>query len=295
MNDQDTLRRFVFENAPVRGELIQLRATWQAVLERHTYPPVVRETLGELLAAAGLLSGTIKYDGSLIMQIRGNGPITTLVAECTSQRTLRGLAHWNGDVKPAPLSTLTGAGHVVITIDPGQAMERYQGIVALEGDSIAQVLGNYLEQSEQLDTRLWLAADEKGVAGLLLQKLPTSATGEADTDADIWNRVLHLAATVQPEELLNLDAQTLIRRLFNEEDVRMFESERVSFRCGCERARVATMLRALGADEVRDILNEQGVVSVACEFCNQKYTFDAVDVEQIFAGSGQPAVPGTRH
>jgi molecular chaperone Hsp33 len=294
MQDQDTLRRFVLENAPVRGEIVRLHATWRAVLERHAYPSVVRDTLGESLAAAALLSGTIKYNGSLIMQIQGKGPITLLVAECTAQRTLRGLAHWRGDIQPASLGELTGAGQVVLTIDPGEGMDRYQGIVALEGSNIAQVLGNYLAQSEQLGTRLWLAADENVATGLLLQKLPTSASG-AEEDPDAWGRVVHLASTVSAAELLELPARELIRRLFHEEDVRLFEGEPISFRCTCSRDRVRTMLRALGAAEVHDIVREQGEVAVTCEYCNQKYRFDAVDVEHLFASEVPPAVPRTRH
>lgn len=295
MNDQDTLRRFVFENAPVRGEIVRLNATWRAVLERHSYPRVVRDTLGEYLAAAALLSGTIKYDGSLTMQIQGSGPITLLIAECTSQRTLRGLAHWNGDVQPGSLMHLTGAGQVIITIDPGPDTERYQGIVEIQGETIAQALGNYLERSEQLSTKLWLSADNEIATGLLLQKLPSAPHEYANEDADLWNRAVHLASTVTPEELIDLPPKQLIRRLFHEEDVRLFETEPMSFRCGCSRERVRTMLRALGPDEVHGVVREQGVVSVTCEFCNQRYDFDAVDAEQLFAADSPPAVPPTRH
>ncbi len=287
MQDADTLRRFIFENAPVRGELVYLNATWRAVLERHDYPPVVRETLGEYLAAAALLSGTVKFDGSLIMQIRGTGPITTLVAECTSQRTVRGLAKWVSAVAPGPLSELTGAGNLVITIDPGADMERYQGIVSLEGDNIAQALGHYLERSEQLKTQLWLVANESLAVGMLLQRLPDSAA-HAGQDEDLWNRVQMLASTVTPEELLSLSPSDLLRRLFSAEDLRVFEAEPMSFRCTCSRDRVRNMLRALGPEEVRDIIKEQGAVSITCEYCNQKYHFDAVDAEQIFAADVPP-------
>ncbi len=293
--EQDILRRFVFENAPVRGEIVRLNATWRAVLERHTYPRVVRDVLGEYLAASALLSGTIKYDGALTLQIQGSGPITLMIAECTSKRTLRGLAHWTGDVASGSLSDLTGSGQLAITIDPGPGMDRYQGIVELHGDSIAEALGGYLERSEQLDTRLWLSADGEVATGLLLQKLPEGQHAAENEDEDLWNRAVQLASTVTPEELLDLAPRQLIHRLFHEEDVRLFESEPVSFRCGCSRDRVRTMLRAMGPDEVHDILREQGSVSVTCEFCNQKYEFDAVDAEQLFAAESSPAVPPTRH
>ena len=294
MQDADTLRRFIFEHAPVRGEIVRLNATWRAVLERHDYPPVVREILGEYLAAAALLSGTIKYDGSLIMQIRGTGPITTLVAECTSQHTLRGLAKWSGEVARGSLSEVTGAGNLVITIDPGADMERYQGIVTLAGDNIAQALGHYLERSEQLKTQLWLVANEQIAVGMLLQRLPDSVT-HAGEDEDLWNRVQQLASTVTPEELLMLSPADLLRRLFNAEDLRVFEAEPMSFRCTCSRERVRNMLRALGSGEVHDIIKEQGAVSITCEYCNQKYQFDAVDAEEIFAADVPPPSSLTQH
>ena len=294
MQDDDTLRRFIFEDAPVRGELVRLNATWRAVLDRNAYPEVVRNILGEYLAAAALLSGTVKYDGSLIMQIRGTGPITTLVAECTSQRTVRGLAKWVGEIKPGSLEELTGAGNIVITIDPGPDMERYQGIVSLEGDNIAQALGHYLERSEQLKTQLWLVANDQIAVGLLLQKLPDSAA-HAGQDEDLWNRVQQLASTVTPQELLTLTPAELLRRLFNQEDLRVFEAEPMSFRCTCSRERVRNMLRALGSDEVHDIVKEQNSVSVTCEYCNQEYRFDAVDAEQIFAADVPPQGSFSKH
>lgn len=294
MQDHDTLRRFIFENAPVRGQIVRLNAAWRAILERREYPTVVRDTLGEYLAAAALLSSTIKFSGTLIMQIQGEGPINLLVAECTAQHTLRGLAKWKGAISTAPLNQLTGAGKMVITIDPGEDMERYQGVVALEGDSIAQALEHYLEKSEQLDTRLWLAANEHGAVGMLLQKLPGNEI-HGDYDDDLWNRAVQLAATVTSQELLGLTNEALLRRLFYEEDLRVFESEPMSFRCTCSRDRVRGMLRALGPDEVHDIIENDGQVAVTCEYCNQNYTFDAVDAEVIFAAEASPPASPTKH
>lgn len=294
MQDHDTLCRFVFENAPVRGQVVRLNASWRAVLEQRNYPDVVRDTLGEFLAAAVLLSSTIKFSGSMIMQVRGEGPITLLVAECTPQHTFRGLAKWHGAIAPAPLNELTGAGQMVITIDPGEDMERYQGIVALEGGDVAQALGHYLRQSEQLQTQLWLAADEHGAVGMLLQRLPANAA-HADFDTDLWNRVLQLAGTATTAELLSLDNAQLLRRLFHEEDLRIFETEPVTFRCTCSRERVRNMLRALGREEVEGIIEEQGSVSVTCEYCNQTYVFDPIDAAEIFSGDSTPNVPTTKH
>lgn len=275
----DILQRFLFENAGVRGEVVQLDATWQAVLARHEYPPTVREVLGESMAAAALLAATLKLKGSIILQVQGEGPISLLVVECTAQGTLRGLAHWKGEVPATDLHGRFGDGRLVITVDPGEGMERYQGIVPLEGANLAEALDMYLTRSEQLATRLWLAADEKRAGGLLVQKLPDTAD---EVDADAWNRVTTLGATITPAELLQLAPREVMHRLFHEEDLRVFDGEPVSFRCSCTRERVEGMLRRLGQEDLEALLREQGGVTVNCDFCNQRYLFDSVDVAQLF-------------
>lgn len=288
---RDSLQRFLFENANVRGELVHLDATWREVLNRSDYPAPVRALLGEMMAAAALLSATIKFEGSMTLQVQGSGPVSLMVVECTHQFALRGLAHWSGELADGgSLPDVLGDGRLAITVDPGAGRERYQGIVALEGRSLSEALDAYLARSEQLDTRLWLVADAESAAGLLLQRLP----GE-QPDPDAWTRVARLGETVTARELIDLPAGEVMHRLFHEEDVRVFESQPVSFRCSCSRERVANMLRSLGSEEVHDILAEQGAVEVACEFCNQRYGFDEVDVEQLFAGVDQPHVPPTRH
>ncbi len=287
----DNLRRFLFEEAGVRGELLHLDASWRAVLERHPYPPVVREILGESMVAGTLLAATLKFDGSITLQMQGNGPISLLVVECTAQRTLRGLAHWQGEVPESGLAKQFGDGRLVITIDPGHGKERYQGIVPLVGDHIAGALEHYLERSEQLATRLWLAADDERAAGLLLQRLPEVESG----DADGWGRLTALGGSVTRVELLELAPEQLMHRLFHEETLRLFESEPVAFRCSCSRERVANMLRSLGRTEVDAILEEQGAVEVNCEFCNHHYHFDPVDVEELFHQQTPPEMPPTLH
>lgn len=286
----DTLQRFLFEHAPVRGEIVHLDATWHAVLERHDYPPVLRQVLGELMAAATLLAATLKLKGSLILQVQGKGPVSLLVVECSGELSMRATAHWEGELPTQGLAALIGEGRFVITLDPKDGNQAYQGIVPTDGNSIAEILQHYMLHSEQLDTRFWLAADEHQLAGMLLQKLPeTSAT---DTDTDAWERFGHLAATLKQEELLQLSGQEILHRLFHEEDVRLFEPQIVTFRCTCTRQNVANMLRMLGQDEVRDILSEQGRIETKCEFCNQHYHFDAVDAEQLFAA--EIVAPGSK-
>lgn len=290
MADQDLLHRFLFEHTHVRGEFLRLDASWKAVLARHDYPPVVRELLGEALAAAMLLGATIKFRGSLILQIQGDGPLSMLVAQVTAERTLRGTAEWKEEPESGSLQELFGKGHLAITIDPGPGKDRYQGIVELGDGGLADALANYFDRSEQLATRLWLAADDERAAGLLLQQLP----GE-DPDPDAWNRTLQLGSTVTGEELLSLPFRELLWRLYHEEDVRVFDPEPVSFRCGCSRQRIEEVLRSLGHDEVSDIVAEQGKVSVQCSFCGQNYEFDPVDAESVFAAEHPPQVPKTRH
>lgn len=290
MTERDTLHRFIIERTHVRGEWVHLDATWQAVLERADYPAPVRAVLGEAMAAVALLAATIKFDGSLILQITGDGPISMLVVQASGQRSLRGLAHWREAVPSGSLMQKFGDGRIVITIDPGEGKERYQGIVGLQGENLGEALREYFERSEQLPTRLWLSADDRCAAGLLLQSLP----GE-DSDPDAWNRAVTLAETVRPEELRALDAVQILHRLYHEEDVRLFGREPVSFRCGCSRERVEEMIRGLGAQEAQSILEDEGLIGVTCEFCNARYEFDLVDVEQLFAAGGQPGVTPTKH
>lgn len=291
MAEPDHLHRFVIEHSRVRGELVQLDATWQALLERSRYPAPVRRVLGETLAGVALLAATIKFEGSLILQTRGDGPLHLLVVQANADRSMRGLARWHGDIQSGTrFSDLMGQGHLVLTIDPGAGKERYQGIVELEGEHIAGVLEHYFFRSEQLPTRLWLAADERRAAGLLLQDLP----GSSD-DRDAWRRSVHLAETITERELIGLAPRELLFRLYHEEDVRLFRPQPVRFHCGCSRERVASVLRGMGREEITGILSEQGAVSVDCEFCSRGYRFDAVDVEQLFAAGDQPEVGATRH
>lgn len=288
MHDQDQLFRFTFEQLGVRGEWVQLAASWRAVLERHHYPPTVRTQLGQALASVLLLSGTIKFKGSLILQIQGEGPLGTLVAQATDDRTIRGMAHWQGEVPDAALSEVFGAGRLVLSADKGG--ERYQGVVGLEGERLADAFEAYFRQSEQLPTRLWLAADGERAAGLLLQRLPAEHGDDED-----WSRIGILAETVSDAELLGLPAEELLRRLFHEERVRLYEPEPVAFRCRCSVERIKSALRGMGRDEVEDIIAEQGEIRAHCEFCNREYRFDRVDVEHLFAPGALPPDSGTRH
>lgn len=283
----DQVQRFHFSDSPVRGELVQLGGSVEEVLERHDYPERVAALLAEAMAASVLLTSTLKFAGSLILQARGNGPLETLMVECNHRRELRAIAGLGEDWSPASdgltLAQLFGSeGQLVITIDPEDG-QRYQGIVPLDGDTLAQCLEHYFAQSEQLPTRLWLAAGDECSAGLLLQVLPGHDRPE---DADIWPRLCVLTDTVTSPELLELPVTELLFRLYHEETVVLHESTRVSFNCTCSRERTELVLLSLGEAELRGIIAEQGAIEVSCQFCNQEYRFDPVDVEQLLRGGG---------
>ncbi len=289
----DTLSRFLFEETNVRGRHIDLDATWKAALKNTDYPLPVQGVLGELMAASLLLIGTLNIRGSLKAEVRGDGPLSLVVVQATSDKTVRGLAHWSGPVPTkTDLQGLMGAsGCLVLTLDPDEEGHQYQGIVGLDRGNVAGVIEDYFEHSEQLPTRLWLAADGAHAGGLLLQRLPHR---ESD-DPDAWDRTIQLANTLTNQELLSLPANDLLYRLFHEEDVRVFDPDYVNFRCSCSLQRVADMLRGLGRAEVQAVLAQEGEVRVQCEFCGKPYVFDAVDAEELFTGTGTAPDPTTRH
>jgi molecular chaperone Hsp33 len=304
MAQADTLRRFVFERYPFRGQLVHMGPAWKAMMEHHEYPDEVRDSLGEAVAAAALLSSTLKYQGLMSLQLRGAGPMHLMLVECTDGLALRALARFRDPPATRDLRVLSGDGTLAVTIESENAPNRYQGIVPLTGASMSDCLRQYFEQSEQLPTRLWLRADGQSASGLLLQRLPvtTKPAGVTESGAggvsedeieDAWLRVQLVAATVTPEELANLGDRELLRRLFAEDDVRMFESAPVFFRCRCSRERVGNMLKALGRAEVDSVLAEFGQVEVRCEFCSRAYRYDAVDCAVLFAGEAHARTGGS--
>jgi molecular chaperone Hsp33 len=289
MHDRDTLHRFLFERYPIRGHIVHLDAAWRALIEHRQYPDAIRETLGEAVVASLLLAATIKFEGVLSLQLQGDGPVHLLLAQCTSGLGVRGLARY----REAPAGTsskirdLIGTGNLTVTLESDDGAQRYQGIVPIEGERLADSLQAYFQNSEQLPTRLWLRADAQGASGMLLQKLPGSASlpasaAAADAVEDAWRRVQLIADTLTPEELRTLADAEILHRLFNEDDLRLFDPSPVYFRCRCSRERVAGMLQGLGEAETRSVIAERGKVEVHCDFCNRAYVFDAVDVEQLF-------------
>ncbi len=292
----DKLQKFLFENAAVRGELVEISEVWQQVQARHDYPRAVQALLGEMLSAAALLSANLKFNGAVVMQIHGDGPVRLLVVECDSTLRLRATAKLAPDSEIADDATLQelvhvhGKGRFAITLDPHDKVpgqRPYQGVVPLDGSSIATVIENYMMRSEQLDTKIWLAADEHVSRGMLLQKLPSEGESsnlnlEEDQELETWNHIVALASTLKRDELLEVDIQTLMHRLFWEETIRVFEPQEPHFNCSCSSEKVADMLRMLGQEEISDALAEQGKLSIQCDFCGQTYLFDEIDCAALF-------------
>ncbi len=236
--------------------------------------------LGESLVASVLMSSTLKFEGTLSLQAQGEGPLRTLMAECSHDRKIRGLARFDEQAMSGEtLHELLGQSRMAITITPEKG-QRYQGVVPREADNLAGCLEEYFERSEQIATSLFLFADENGAAGLMLQRLP----GATEEDEDLWERVNHLARTVEASELLELDSETLLHRLFHEETVRLFDAEPVAFRCSCSRERTLGALEAIGSDECYSILEEQGSIEMDCQFCHAHYRFDRNDIDHLFTG-----------
>ena len=294
----DFTQRFLFDDSDVRGELTSLEQSYAHVLAKHTYPAQVAQLLGELLAAATLLVGTLKFDGLLVLQASSSGAVPLLMVECSSDREVRAIARYHEEqlVEGASLRELMPDGALALTVDPRQG-QRYQGIVALDGDSLAECLTDYFVNSEQLPTRFWLYADGSRYArGLLLQALPAERLREPEERAASWQHLTTLADTLKAEEMFGLDNQTVLHRLYHEEAVRLFEPQSLAFRCSCSRERSLNALASLGQQDAEELLQENaGEVVIDCQFCNQHYVFDAADITQLFAGGGSQQASTTRH
>ncbi|OOG55568.1 heat-shock protein Hsp33 [Rhodanobacter sp. C03] len=290
----DVLHRFLLEHAGVRGAVVRLGPAWREVAGRADYPPAVRAVLGEALAASALLTGNIKLDGALSVELKSSGALRLLFAECTDHGRLRGLARWNEPLpEPLVLKALPDAG-MAITIGNVERGQRYQGLVDLQHAGVADALENYFIQSEQLPARILLAANDEYAVGLMLQKMPDEGGHHAAKDDDAWSRVVHLTATLGVEELLATAPEQLLYRLYHEESVRLFEPRPLAFGCSCSRERVTGMLRSLGRDEVEAALAARGdEIEVICEFCAQRYHFDRIDAELLLSAHAAPIAPDT--
>ncbi|GAB7218970.1 Hsp33 family molecular chaperone HslO [Vibrio comitans] len=282
--ENNVLNRYLFEDLSVRGELVQLDKAYQAILDSKQYPAAVQTLLGELLVATSLLTATLKFEGSITLQLQGDGPVSLAVINGDNNQKMRGVARFEGEIaETATLHDMLGKGHLVITISPDKG-ERYQGVVGLEGDTLAEVLETYFERSEQLKTRLWFRIgkheDKPHAAGMLLQVVP-DGTGSADD----FEHLEQLTDTVKSEELFGLPANELLYRLYNQETVKLFEPQEVEFFCGCSRERSGAAIITVAREEINDILATEGSVGLHCDYCGTSYDFDAAQVEELFANA----------
>ncbi len=289
MTQHDQLHRYLFENFAVRGELVTVSDTWQQIMQNHDYPAPVKTILGELLVATSLLTATLKFDGDITVQLQGDGPMTLAVINGNNNQQMRGVARFKGDIPAdADLKTLVGNGYLVITITPAQG-ERYQGVVGLEGDTLAACLEDYFLRSEQLPTRLFIrTGDVEGkpaAGGMLLQVLPAQ-----DAQADDFNHLAALTETIKAEELLTLPANDVLWRLYHEEEVTLYDPQNVEFKCTCSRERCADALRSLPDEEVNSIIAEEGEIDMNCDYCGNHYVFNAMDIAEI-RNNASPADP----
>ncbi|MEZ9197861.1 Hsp33 family molecular chaperone HslO [Shewanella sp. 10N.286.54.B9] len=275
---KDNLYRYLFDNASVRGELVQLEKSYQEVIAAHDYPEAIQHLLGELMAATSLLTATLKFSGDISIQLQGDGPVSLAVINGNNLQQLRGVSRWNGDITAdAQLQSLFGKGHMVITLTPDDG-ERYQGVVALDKETLSECLEAYFEQSEQLPTKIKLFADANQAAGMFLQVLPTDGNHNEE-----FEHLSVLTETVKQEELFTLQAEEVLHRLYHEEEVRLFDPVAITFNCTCSKERSAQAIRTVAKEEIDSIIAEQGKIEMGCEYCNSKYIFDAIDVEAIYA------------
>jgi molecular chaperone Hsp33 len=275
----DQLHTFLFERLAARGTIVQLELAWQEILAIRTYPAPLRTLIGQAIVSVALLASTIKSGNALLLQIQGQGPGRLLVAECFDNFALRCTARWSDEMSHAPLGELFSEGRCAMTLKGADGGALYQGIVPLDAPTLAAALEAYMRQSEQLETRFWLFADAASACGLMLQRVPD----KPDSDPDAFHRICTLANTVSGAELTTLSAPELLRRLFHEDDVRLFGARPLHNRCTCNRARVQTMLRMLGQREIEQLLHEQGKVEVRCDFCARPYAFNTAECRELFA------------
>lgn len=280
----DQLHRYLFTNHAVRGELVSLSETFQQIVAGHDYPAEVKNLLGEMLVATSLLTATLKFDGDITVQLQGDGPLKLAVINGNNLQEMRGVARLQGDIAPeSTLKQMIGNGYMVITISPSEG-ERYQGVVGLEGENLAECLEDYFMRSEQLPTRIFIRTGESegkaAAGGMLLQVLPAQ-----DTDAEEFSHLAQLTTTIKAEELFTLPANEVLYRLYHQEEVTLYEPQDVCFKCTCSRQRCADALLTLPDAEIMEMLEEDEKIDMHCDYCGSHYLFDAMDIVSIRSGA----------
>lgn len=288
---RDKTHRFLFDHTDIRGNIATLEISYAEAMRHQQLPAPLAPLLGQFFAAVALLTESLKFEGILTLQVRGDGPVPLIMAEATETGNVRGIMKISEHIPVAGLScddsiqSLVGNGVLTLTIDPAKG-ERYQGIVPLEGNTLADCLAHYFQQSEQLPTRVWLFASHAACGGMMLQSLPPQKVTDLDQRAELWTTATQLAATISEQELFQLAHEDLLYRLFNELECRIFPSRQLQFKCSCTRARSENAIASLGADEAFELLEEQGKISIDCQFCGQHYAFKHDDLEKLFGSNG---------
>ncbi|HRD71260.1 MAG TPA: Hsp33 family molecular chaperone HslO [Legionella sp.] len=279
MKESDTLQRFIFEHANIRGEIAHVEKSYQDILNQRNYPPMVKHLLGEAIVSCLLLASSIKFDGSLNLQFQGDARLPLLLVQCDHELNVRAFAKFTEGLEIIDYATAFLQGQMVLTINQNNQTQSYQSTVPIQATSMSENLMHYFAQSEQLATRVWLAVNDDMAAGMLLQLMP----GQDSTQREqFWEYAVQLGQTVTEPELLTIDNQTLLYRLYNETEIRLFEARPTQFKCRCSPEKMKQVINILGEQEAQDLLKEKGVVEVTCDFCNQQYRFDSIDVAMIF-------------
>lgn len=276
----DAVQRFLFKNLDIRGQHLNIHQAWQKMIEDRHYPPALTQILGELTAVAIMLANGMKHPGKVSIQVQGTGPVHLLVVQVTDKLGMRGVAKTNQTLTTeSGLDALLGDGQILVTLENTQTNRFFQSYVLREADTITEAFENFLSQSEQQPSKLWLAANDQAIGGVLIQKMPSTD----HHDPDGWERITHLSNTVTESELIECDATTLLHRLFHEETIELFAAEAVQYDCPQNEENIETMLRSLGEDEVRNILAEEGEVVIHNEMCGKHFRFNEANVNRIFA------------
>ncbi|MBI2785447.1 MAG: Hsp33 family molecular chaperone HslO [Legionella longbeachae] len=279
MKESDTLQRFIFEHAHIRGEIVHIEKTYQTIMSQRAYPPMVKNLLGEAIVSCLLLTSSIKFQGSLNLQFQGDKRLPLLLVQCDHELNIRAFAQFMENLETAEYASAFLEGQMVLTINQNNQTNSYQSLVPIQSTSMSENLMTYFAQSEQIATRVWLAVNENAAAGMLLQLMPGEDTLQRE---QFWEYAVQLGQTVSEDELLTIDNETLLYRLYNETEIRTFERRRTQFKCRCSMEKMQQVLNILGEDEAKELLKEQGEVAIRCDFCNHKYTFDPIDITMMF-------------
>lgn len=279
MNEADTLQKFIFEHAPIRGEIVKIESTFQAIMHQRPYPPMVKHLLGEALVSCLLLASSIKFEGSLNLQFQGDKRLPLLLVQCDHELNIRAYAKYSEDLEIIDYASAFLQGQMVLTITQEKQTQTYQSMIPIQSTSMSDNLMDYFAQSEQISTRVWLAVNDEMAAGMLLQLMPGENSQEKE---HFWEYAVQLGQTVSENELLTLDNQTLLYRLYNETELRLFDPKKTCFKCRCTPEKMKQVIKLLGEEDAKALLKEQELINVSCDFCNQKYTFDPIDVTLLF-------------